>query len=102
MLIDPSGGAKLTDVTVEAFLELLSNRVFMWPYPTRLTNLLAAAHRNSIHDVLVFDTARVVEIYSEESLRLPGMNTGATIFPSPPWCRYIHDAGANVRGQAAK
>ncbi len=26
----------------------------------------------------------------------------ATIFPSPPWRRFIHDAGAYVRGQAAQ
>jgi hypothetical protein len=55
----------LTVVTVEAFLQLLNNRVVMWTFPTRLTNLLAAPYRNSIHAFLVLDTAGVVEIYSE-------------------------------------
>ncbi len=74
----------LTDVTVEEFLALLNTRVFMWAHPSRLDTLLgAAAYSDSIHDVLVFDTARIVEAYSEK-IRLTGMNSGASIFPSAP------------------
>lgn len=75
---------QLTDVTVEAFLELLNNRVFMWASSERLTRLLGARpYRNSVHDVLVLDTAGMVGAYSD-SIRLTGINTGATIFPTAP------------------
>ena len=75
---------KLTDVTIQGFLELLNSRVFMWPSPQRLDGLLGArSYRNSVHDVLVLDTESLVESYSAE-VRLTTMNTGATIFPSAP------------------
>ncbi len=75
---------KLTDVTVEGFLELLNTRVFMWTSPGRLARLLnARPYRNSVHDVLVLDTKTIVERYAD-SIRLTGLNTGATIFPSAP------------------
>lgn len=75
---------KLTDVTVEGFLELLNTRVFMWPSPERLARLLGARpYRTSVHDVLVLDTESIVEKYAD-NIRLTGMNTGATIFPSAP------------------
>ena len=74
----------LTDVTVEGFLELLNSRIFMWTHPQRLERLLGArAYRDSLHDVLVLDTASIVETYYDR-IRLTGMNTGATIFPSSP------------------
>jgi len=75
---------KLTDGTVEGFLELLNTRVFMWTSPERLERLLGAKpYRNSIHDVLDLDTESIVESYAG-NIRLTGMNTGATIFPSAP------------------
>lgn len=75
---------KLTDVSVEGFLDLLNTRVFMWTSPERLAGLLgASAYRNSVHDVLVLDTASVVASYADR-IRLTCMNTGATIFPSAP------------------
>lgn len=75
---------KLTDVTLEGFLELLNNRIFMWTHPQRLERLLAArAYRHTRHDVLVLDTASIVAACSDR-VRLTGMNTGATIFPSSP------------------
>lgn len=75
---------KLTDVTVEEFLDLLNSRVFMWTHPERLHRLLgAAAYRNKRYDVLVLDTASIVEECFDR-VRLTGMNTGATIFPSSP------------------
>ena len=74
----------LSDLTVEEFLTLLNNRVFMWTHPSRLTRLLGAtAYRDSVHEVLVIDTALLVETYAD-SIRLTGMNTGATIFPNSP------------------
>jgi hypothetical protein len=75
---------KLTDVTVQGFLDLLNNRVFMWTTPERLARLLGARpYRKSVHDVLVFDTAHIVDAYGE-NIGLTSMNTGATIFPSAP------------------
>ncbi|MCW2749734.1 MAG: ATPase component of various ABC-type transport system, containing duplicated ATPase [Aeromicrobium sp.] len=75
---------ELTDVTVEGFLDLLNSRVFMWTHPDRLSRLLgASAYRDSKHDVLVLDTASLVDEYGD-SIRLTGMNTGATIFPNSP------------------
>ena len=75
---------ELTDVTVEAFLELLNNRVFMWTSRERLSRLLGARpYRKSVHDVLVLDTAGIVDAYSD-SIRLTSINTGATIFPTAP------------------
>jgi hypothetical protein len=56
---------------------------FMWPYPTRPTNLLATAHRNSIHDVFVFDTARDVEIYRRVTTH--GYEHRRDDLPTPPW-----------------
>lgn len=74
----------LTDVTIEGFLELLNTRIFMWTHPQRLERLLGArAYRDTRHDVLVLDTASIVEAYYDR-IRLTGMNTGATIFPSSP------------------
>ena len=74
----------LVDTTVQEFLALLNTRVFMWAHPGRLTALLAArAYRSSVHDVLVLDTERIVDVY-EKDIRLTGMNTGATIFPRAP------------------
>ncbi len=40
-------------------------------------------HRDSVHDVLVYDTARIVGAYADR-IRLTGMNTGSTIFPNAP------------------
>jgi hypothetical protein len=74
----------LTDMTVEQWLDALNDRVFLWAHPQRLTRLLQARlYRDSIHDVLVIDTARLVEAHSDR-MHLAGMNTGATIFPSAP------------------
>jgi hypothetical protein len=74
----------LTDMTVEEWLEALNNRVFFWAHPQRLERLLnARLYRDSIHDVLVVDTARLVEAHRDR-IRLAGMNTGSTIFPGAP------------------
>lgn len=74
----------LMDMTVEQWLDVLNDRVFLWAHPERLTRLLKARwYRDSIHDVLVVDTARLVDAHRDR-IRLTGMNTGATIFPSAP------------------
>jgi hypothetical protein len=74
----------LTDMTVEEWLDALNDRVFLWAHPDRLTKLLKARlYRDSIHDVLVVDTARLVDAHRDR-IRLAGMNTGSTIFPNAP------------------
>ena len=74
----------LTDMTVEQWLDALNDRVFLWAHPDRLTKLLKARlYRDSIHEVLIVDTARLVDAHLDR-IRLTGMNTGATIFPSAP------------------
>lgn len=75
---------RLTDVTLEGFLHLLNTRVFLWTSPHRLLRLLSARpYRRAVHDVLVMDTASVLSSCGAR-VRLTGMNTGATIFPSAP------------------
>jgi hypothetical protein len=74
----------LTDMTVEQWLDALNDRVFLWAHPDRLTKLLKARlYRDSTHEVLVLDTVRLVDAHRDR-IRLAGMNTGATIFPSAP------------------
>jgi hypothetical protein len=74
----------LTDMTVEQWLGLLNDRVFLWAHPSRLAKLLEARlYRDSVHDVLVLDTARLVDAHRDR-IRLAGMNTGSTMFPNAP------------------
>jgi hypothetical protein len=74
----------LTDMTVEQWLDALNDRVFLWAHPGRLARLLGArSYRDSLHDVLVVDTARLVGAHADR-IRLAGMNAGATIFPRAP------------------
>jgi hypothetical protein len=69
-------------MTVQQWLDVLNNRVFLWAHPQRLATLLAArSYRASRHDVLLVDTARLVEAHADR-IRLTGMNTGATIYPN--------------------
>lgn len=75
---------KLSGVTLEQFLKSLNDRVFLWAHPQRLEKLLGAKlYRDSLHDVLVIDAAKLVERHSE-NIRLSRMNTGSTIFPNTP------------------
>lgn len=53
----------LTDMTVEQWLDALNDLVFLWAHPDRLTKLLKARlYRDSIHEVLVVDTGRLVDV----------------------------------------
>jgi len=72
----------LIDMTVREWLDVLNTRVFFWLHPRRLDTLLAAKrYRDSIHDVLVLDTAGLLARYTD-GIRIAGINTGATIFPN--------------------
>jgi len=74
----------LTDLTVIEWLQLLNTHVFFWLHPQRLQKLLRAElYRNSAHDVVIVDTARLLAAHADR-IRLTAMNTGATIFPGMP------------------
>lgn len=73
---------KLRGISLDDFLGALNDRVFFWAHPSRLDTLLGARlYRDSRHDVLVVDTASLVEQCGSR-IRLAAMNTGATIFPN--------------------
>jgi hypothetical protein len=67
-----------------AWLGTLSERVFSWLHPQRLTQLLdARRNRGRPHDVLTVDTASLVGRYHDR-IRLSAINSGATLFPGHP------------------
>jgi hypothetical protein len=78
----------MPDVVLEQFLEpglstaewyqLINGKTFFWPNPTPLLWMLGAApYRNRAHDVLVVDTARLVQRH-EDTIRLSAQNSGST------------------------
>ena len=74
----------LVDMTVAEWLHELNTRVFFWLHPRRLDTLLAARrYRDRVHDVLVLDTAELLEAHLD-TVRIAGMNTGAALFPRAP------------------
>ena len=64
--------------------ELLNSLVFLWPTIERLRTMMSArAYAGMSHDLLVLDTAKLVEHHRDE-IRLSPMNSGATKpFPHP-------------------
>ena len=64
--------------------ELLNSMVFLWPTIERLRTMMGAkAYAGMSHDLLVVDTAELVERHRDE-IRLSPMNSGATKpFPHP-------------------
>jgi hypothetical protein len=74
----------LRGVALREWLPLLNDRVFFWLHPARLDGLLAAKlYRDQAHDVLIVPTRELLERHARR-VRITGMNTGATIFPSSP------------------
>lgn len=75
---------RLTDLTVRQWLEVLNDRVFLWPDERRLDGLLAARrYREDEHTVLTLDTASLVRAH-EADVRLSTINSGATLYPNAP------------------
>ena len=68
----------------QQWYELINSMVFFWPTKKRLkTMLLASAYKEVMHDVLVVDAEKLVEL-EEPSIRLSRMNSGCTRpFPHP-------------------
>lgn len=74
--------ACLTDMTAAQWLETLNNRVFFWLHPDKLAKLLGARlYRSSEQDVLVIDTASLLDAH-ESRVRLSPVNSGATLYPN--------------------
>ena len=58
--------------------ELLNSMVFLWPTIERLRTMMSArAYTGMSHDLLVVDTAELIERHRDE-IRLSPMNSGAT------------------------
>jgi hypothetical protein len=75
--------ACLTDMSFGEWLEVLNSRVFFWLDIPHLETLLGArAYRKSAHDVIVVDTAALLERYSDR-ITLSPINSGATMYKSP-------------------
>ncbi len=73
---------KLTDVTVEQWLDVLNDRVFFWLHPDKLKGLLSArAYRRKEQDVLTLDTESLVRAHFEQ-VRLSSINSGSALYPN--------------------
>lgn len=98
----------LHGMTMQEWYELLNRKVFFWVRHERLERLLRArAYQNRAHDVLVFDTERLLQQHGETACVAP-FNTGATIFPTAPrrgrdtFCpveRYDYSTAVKQRGK---
>lgn len=72
----------LTDMTLAQWLTMLNDRVFFWLHPDKLNKLLGARrYRNFEQDVLVIDTASLLDAHAE-NVRLSPINSGATLYPN--------------------
>lgn len=67
-------------MTVQGWLDVLNQCVFLWAHPQELKTLIQARWYREGHDVLIIDTERLVKAHGARN-RLAGTNTGATIFP---------------------
>lgn len=75
---------RLVGASVEQWIGMLNDRVFLWLHPEKLLGLLGARrYRDLEHDVLVVDTAGLVRDHSDR-IRLSAINSGATLWPSAP------------------
>lgn len=73
----------LEDMAVDEWLRMLNSRVFFWVTEERLIRLLGArAYRARAHDVLVVDTAALVDVHRDR-IDLSPINSGATLFNAP-------------------
>lgn len=78
----------LTGMGLEDFYRLLNGRVFFWVSRERLDRLRnAAPYRDRKHDILVLDTAAVVERHGAE-IELCHLNSGA-VHPAADYLRGV-------------
>jgi hypothetical protein len=72
----------LTDLSVAQWLSLLNGRAFFWLHPSRVSTLLSGRRNRDVeHDVIVVDTASLVEAY-HKLIRLSPINSGAALYPN--------------------
>jgi hypothetical protein len=68
----------LTDMSLDEWLSLLNDRVFLWPTHERRDRLLTAKeYAGRAHDVVVIDSARLVARHAAR-IQLSAINSGAT------------------------
>ena len=79
-LTDNGLKSALTDGTEPwQWYDLLNSMVFLWPTICRLNTMLKArAYKKMRHDVLIFDTKKMVQM-EEPRIRLSHMNSGCTV-----------------------
>ncbi|MBS1845660.1 MAG: hypothetical protein JST53_14685 [Actinobacteria bacterium] len=74
----------LTDMTLGDWLETLNSRVFFWLDEPHLENLLGArAYKEDAHDVIIVDTATLVD-RDGPKVRLSPINSGSTLYNPRP------------------
>lgn len=74
----------LQDMSMSEWLLSLNSKVFFWPTKRRLKTMMGARpYKNIEHDVLVLDTAKLLEA-EQDKVWLSPMNSGATIPFSHP------------------
>jgi hypothetical protein len=74
----------LTDMTLGEWLETLNSRVFFWLDEPHLEGLLGArAYRDDAHDVIVVDTAALIDREASR-VRLSPINSGSTLYNPRP------------------
>ena len=88
--MDDGGLARcLQGMTPQEWYQLLNRKVFFWATEHRLLSMInCRAYRENKYDVLIVDTASLVEAYSD-TITLSRMNTGCT---KP----YPHDRGPDT------
>ena len=69
----------MTDMSVEQWLAILSDRVIFWLHPAKLHRLLGALHyRTFEQDVLIIDTKSLLDAH-EANVRLSPINGTVTL-----------------------
>ncbi len=99
---------RLVGMDVAEWCEMLNRHVFLWPTEDHLRTLLnASAYKESEHEVITFDTARLVERCAPR-VRLSPINSGNTIYPPKrrygaetfrPISDYPYDERVRARGK---
>ena len=76
--------ARIVDMTMDEWIQILNQRVFFWLHPIRLQGLLGATRYKKLdQDVVVVDTASLVAAHADR-IELSPINSGATIQQNAP------------------
>jgi hypothetical protein len=76
--------ARCLDIAVGDWCRLLNRRVFFWTTAKRVQRLLAArGHRDQPREIIVVDTARLLERHGPR-VTLSPINSGSALYPNAP------------------